>query len=228
MAASFNRNRFLQAIQHWIADDNQALRVIEKPSFRQLIAIANPLAESCLWKSHTSLREHIIAEYKTFIPSVIAHLSRATTLIHVSFDNWTSPGNKKAITGICVHHLNQFGDPEDYLLGLPVLLGHHSGANIASIVSSTLQDFKIDGERLGYFVLDNATNNDTAVEVMADKFDFFAPHRRLRCTCHIINLVAQTVIWGKDRDIFENEQVNLHVRFTCSDQPQIIPEKERC
>ena len=62
MAASFNRNRFLQAIQYWVADDNQALRVIEKPSFLRLIAIANPFAESCLWKSHTSLREHIITE----------------------------------------------------------------------------------------------------------------------------------------------------------------------
>ena len=26
-------------------------------------------------------------------------------------------------------------------------------------------------------ISDNATNNDTAVEVMADKFDFFAPYR---------------------------------------------------
>ena len=52
---------------------------------------------------------------------------------------------------------------------------------------------------------------------MADEFDFFAPYRRLRCTCHIINLVAQTVIWGKDRDMFENEHVNLHVRLTCAD-----------
>ena len=176
MAASFNRNRFLQAIQHWVADDNQALRVIEKPSFHRLIAIANPLAESCLWKSHTSLREHIIAEYKTFIPLVITHLSRASTLIHISFNNWTSPGNKKAVTGICVHHLNEVGEPEDYLLSLLILLGHHSGANIASIIHLTLRDFKIDGERLGYFVLDNATNNDAAVKIMADKFNFFAPY----------------------------------------------------
>ena len=99
-----------------------------------------------------------------------------STLIHISFDNWTAPATRRPLQG----SVNEAGEPEDYLLGLPILLGNHSRANIASIVSSTLQDFKVDGERLGYFVLDNTTNNDAAVEVMADEYKFFAPYRRPR------------------------------------------------
>ena len=211
LAGSFNRTRFLRAVTHWIADDNQSLRAIEKPSFRALVQAANPLAESYLWKSHVSLRDHIIAEYKALIPAVVEHLHKATTLIHLSFDNWTSTGNKKAITGICVHHLDEAAKPVDYLLGLPVLHGQHSGANIGSLVSETLKAFEIDRERVGYFVLDNATNNDVAVEFLAEDLSFYAPYRRLRCTCHILNLAAQVIIWGKDKDSFENEELNINV-----------------
>jgi hypothetical protein len=140
---------------------------------------------------------------------VADYLRKARSLIHITFDNWTSIGGKRALTGICVHHLDEAGVLQDYVLGLPILSGQHSGANIASIVSSTLQTFGITKEQLGYFVLDNATNNDKAMEALADEFSFSPRHRRLRCTCHILNLGAQQVIFGKDREAFENSGINL-------------------
>ncbi|KAI1521145.1 hypothetical protein PtrSN002B_012428, partial [Pyrenophora tritici-repentis] len=33
--------------------------------------------------------------------------------------------------------------------------------------------------------------------------------RRLRCCCHILNLGAQLVIWGKDRSAYENDAAHL-------------------
>lgn len=212
IASSFSQKRFFDAVKNWIIADNQALRVIEIPSFRHMISTANPLAEQVLWNSHNTLRSHILAEYYSYVPAVIEHLKRARSLIHITFDNWTTSGGKRALTGICVHHLNEDGDVEDYLLGLPQLHGEHSGDNIASVVNSVLQNFRIDRERLGYFVLDNATNNDTAMESLGVEYDFFAPHRRLRCTCHILNLGAQRVIFGRDKDSFENLDSNLAVR----------------
>lgn len=174
-----------------------------------MIAAANPLAEQSVWRSANSLRAYILAEYHAMIPAVIQHLKKARSLIHISFDNWTTYGGKRALTGICVHHLNEHGEVEDYVLGLPQLHGCHSGESIAHVVSEILQIFEIDETRLGYFVLDNATNNDTAIEALADMYNFWAPHRRLRCTCHILNLSAQLVIWGKDREAFENENLNI-------------------
>jgi hypothetical protein len=212
MAGGFSRAQFLRAVTYWIADDNQSLIAIEKPSFRSLIRAANPLAEQYLWKNHQSLRDAVITEYNSFIPAVRAHLKTATSLIHFSFDNWTSTGNKKAICGICVHHLNALGDPEDYTIGLPVLHGKHSGKNIASVVKFTLEIFQIEPYKVGYFVLDNATNNDTAVQALGEALSFNIPYKRLRCTCHILNLAAQTIIWGKDKDGFENEEQNLQVK----------------
>ena len=99
-----------------------------------------------------------------------------------------------------------------YVLGLPELHGAHSGDNIASVVATTLRTFGVDEQRVGYFVLDNAYNNDTAMSALADDFGFNISHRRLRCCCHILNLGAQVVIWGKDREAYENyATAHLHV-----------------
>ncbi|KAF2174350.1 hypothetical protein K469DRAFT_473493, partial [Zopfia rhizophila CBS 207.26] len=57
-------------------------------------------------------------------------LKKSRSLIHISFDNWTTIGGKQALTGICVHHLDESGKVLDYLLGLPQLHGKHSGENI--------------------------------------------------------------------------------------------------
>ena len=98
------------------------------------------------------------------------------------------------MTGICVHHLDAEGELQDYLLSLPELHGAHSGANIASHVGTVLRAFGVDGRRLGYFVLDNASNNDTAIATLASKFSFNLAYQQLRCCAHILNLSAQVVI----------------------------------
>ncbi|PVH91670.1 hypothetical protein DM02DRAFT_480742, partial [Periconia macrospinosa] len=71
-----------------------------------MIKAANPMAESSLWQSHNSLRDAVLREYKSYIPAVINFLKQSRSLIHISFDNWTSTGGKRALTGICVHHLD--------------------------------------------------------------------------------------------------------------------------
>ncbi|KAF7454442.1 Dimer-Tnp-hAT domain containing protein [Pyrenophora tritici-repentis] len=190
IAASFSTSRFQDALKDWVVADNQSLRVIETPQFRAMIAAVSPLAEALLWPVANYLRE-------------------ARSLIHVSFDNWTSTGGQYAFTGLCVHYLNSEGKLVDHLLGLSELHGAHTGNNIAAAATTILRLFGVDNARVGYFVLDNASNNDTAVESLAEEFGFIASERRLRCCCHILNLSAQLVIWGKDRSAYENEAAHL-------------------
>ena len=209
MAASFSNSQFQDALKDWVVADNQSLRVIETPEFRAMIAAVSPLAEALLWRSHQTLRDYIIAEYNAYIPAVANYLREARSLIHVSFDNWTSTGGQYAFTGLCVHYLNSEGKLVDHLLGLPELHGAHTGSNIAAVATTILRLFGIDNKSVGYFVLDNASNNDTAVESLAEEFGFIASERRLRCCCHILNLGAQLVIWGKDSSAYENDAAHL-------------------
>ncbi|KAI1557525.1 hypothetical protein PtrEW7m1_012171, partial [Pyrenophora tritici-repentis] len=144
------------ALKDWVVADNQSLRVIETPQFRAMIAAVSPLAEALLWRSHQTLHDYIITEYNTYIPAIANYLREARSLIHVSFDNWTSTGGQYAFTGLCVHYLNSEGKLVDHLLGLPELHGAHTGNNIAAAATTILRLFGVDNARVGYFVLDNA------------------------------------------------------------------------
>lgn len=77
---------------------------------------------------------------------------------------------------------------------------------IAQAIVETLKAYNITHNKLGYFVLDNAANNDTAITAIARDYAFEPAHRRLRCACHTLNLISQKIIRGTDKDAYHNAQ----------------------
>jgi hypothetical protein len=67
-----------------------------------------------------------------------------------------------------------------------------------------MQQFGINPPNVGYFVLDNVSNNDVTVCKLAEEMGFSASYRRLRCGSYTLNLIGQTLLWGKDADAFNN------------------------
>jgi hypothetical protein len=98
---------------------------------------------------------------------------------------------------------------------LPQLSGVYSGENMGRVVNTSFQQFGITPRTIGYFVLDNATNNDTATLYLSQEVGFNATHRRLCCTPHTINLVEQTLLCGKDADAYDNDPENLQEATKC-------------
>jgi hypothetical protein len=47
---------------------------------------------------------------------------------------------------------------------------------------------------ISYFILNNASNNDTAVLALARRIGFNATYRRLCCGPYTLNLVRQTLL----------------------------------
>jgi hypothetical protein len=80
----------------------------------------------------------------------------------------------------------------------------HTGERLAEVVQFTLTMYGITSANVGYFVLDNASNNDTAVAALALAFGLTPSHRRLRCGPHTLNLVGQIVIFGSDQAAYDN------------------------
>lgn len=72
-------------------------------------------------------------------------------------------------------------------------------------MASVLVEFGIDALRLGYFVLDNARNNDTAVAALTGEFDVNSEHRRLRCIGHVLSRVVKQLIFGATANAIETE-----------------------
>ena len=67
----------------------------------------------------------------------------------------------------------------------------HSGQNQACLVLKTFTSYDIQN-RLGYFVIDNASTNDTLMEYIAEdlkdeRIVYYLRQQRLRCNGHIIN-----------------------------------------
>jgi hypothetical protein len=147
--------------------------------------------------------------YNALLPVVKDVLSGALSKIHISFDEWTTKGDKQGFLGIVAHYVSCDGKLTDLLIALPQLLGAHSGKNMGRVVSTSLQQFGISSCTIGYFVLDNTTNNNTAILYLSQKMGFNATHYRLCCTPHTINLIRQTLLWGKDANAYNNKPKNL-------------------
>jgi hypothetical protein len=90
------------------------------------------------------------------------------------------------------------------LLGIPEL-GEHFSKTIGSETVAVLRAFGIPPEKIGYFTLDNAENNTTAMVAIGEKLGFDGRHRRGRCIGHIINLAAKALLFGNDPDAFEEQ-----------------------
>ena len=64
--------------------------------------------------------------------------------------------------------------------------------------------------QIGYFITDNTSNNDTAVDIVVGHYLSYIPYkarqgRRLRCLGHVINLSAKAFLYGKEFDAFKKD-----------------------
>ena len=75
----------------------------------------------------------------------------------------------------------------------------------AAVLYPLLKLFGIHEHNLGWFVLDNALNNDTTLVELAKKIPFIPKERRLRCFGHILNLIAESYLFGQDERSFQQE-----------------------
>ncbi|KAG9375578.1 hypothetical protein A1F94_013867 [Pyrenophora tritici-repentis] len=188
---NFNIQQFREVAVFCLLDNNLPMELLARPSFREMISLANPEAEAALWVSPRSVATYAMRLFQYMQPQIVCALSEAASKIHISFDGWTT----KVI--------------QDLPIALPHLAGSHTGDAIADTIKKTLQEYSIGSDKLGYFVLDNAANNDTAVSSLAHAYDFNAAHRRLRCGPHTLNLIGQAIIFGSNQEAYNNNDEQL-------------------
>lgn len=163
-------------------------------------------------KSSSTVRSWIQQSFAANKQSIKEALSNSVSSIHISFDLWTSPNNL-ALLGVVGYWLNEEGILQHSLLGLRRLLGAHSGENQGSTVWLIVKDYQIDNS-LGYFTLDNASNNVTALRFIQTQINnqsdtisegsqlstnTLSTHtsRYVRCYGHVLNLVVKVFLYGR-------------------------------
>jgi hypothetical protein len=130
--------------------------------------------------------------------------------IHLSFDLWNAE-NSLAIIGVVAHYLSKDLESRTRLIAMRSIEGPHTGANQAQVIAEVIEDYEIR-DQLGYFVTDNAGNNDTAIDSLCDSLGLEAESRRLRCLGHIINLAVKAFLYGKNAESFKVEMSDLDLK----------------
>ena len=68
--------------------------------------------------------------------------------------------------GIVVHFIDAKYKLRTFLLSLPHISGRHTGVNQSELLKEIIYEFGI-GDKLGFFITDNADNNDTCIYDLA-------------------------------------------------------------
>jgi len=191
---NIDRKELKKAIVVHFAADHIPFFRIESPSFRNLLRVINPKVDSVLPKTADTMKTETMKIFAKKMPEVSTVLCNLGP-VHIAFDGWTSD-NGRSLQGIVGFVFNPFElKIMPVLLGIKEVEGKHTGANIASCISKTLDQYQIK-DKTGYYVLDNASNNDSTV----DKLEGIDSGKRLRCILHIINLCARALFSSKPDD----------------------------
>jgi hypothetical protein len=83
-------------------------------------------------------------------------------------------------------------------------LGSQTGANIADHLFDVLRDYQISSNQIAYFVVENATNNDKALQLLSERVTLDPVTSRLRCAGHIFNLVYTAILFGVDEESLDD------------------------
>ena len=104
---------------------------------------------------------------------------------------------------VCSHFISSEGTLHYILLGFKKCKARKTGANEAILVKQLLDEYGITN--LGSFMGDNAGDNDTLVEALAEHLDIDPKQSRVRCLGHIINLIIKSLLFGKGLSHLEKE-----------------------
>jgi hypothetical protein len=160
-------------------------------------------------RSPDTTHRWLIDAYTSAKVKVIKSIAKSTSKLTISFDGWKANNDALDLLRVVVHYLRDDNKLHNVVLAMCDTLGSHTGANMADQLFDVLKDFQISGNQIAYFAADNATNNDKALAVLAERVDFDPIASRLRCAGHIFNLVCIAILFGvPDKEDLEDAQID--------------------
>ncbi|EXU95156.1 hAT family dimerization domain protein [Metarhizium robertsii] len=181
LAARFDKAHFQRLLVQWIADGILSFRLSEHEALHKMLEYLNPLVrETSAHLTHKTIRTRLVNEFHAYKSHVIDTLSR-------------SPSKETF-------------QPRKIVLGLPTISVSHTGENISIAVTEVLEEFELVLQnRVGCFILDNAANNDRAVEELGRTLKWRDPaSKRIRCFGHVFHRVARAMLFINNGDSFED------------------------
>ncbi|TKA50188.1 hypothetical protein B0A49_11188, partial [Cryomyces minteri] len=138
---------FKRDLINWIAQADISFMQAASTELHKVIKSGGQYTESLLPSAGTA-RNWITTAFVQRRSQLKLKLHQARSKINLSFDIRSAPNDLD-------------------LLGLPRITGAHNGVNIARCVTAVIHEYQIE-VKLGAFQMDNASNNDTTIQELAD------------------------------------------------------------
>jgi hypothetical protein len=200
----FTRAALVRALISFVVADDQSINVIECREFRDLLLLLRSDLKDKDIPHRTKLREAIIETWDCHFKALRLELADAVGKVSFTADLW-SDKNLRSYICITAHWIarNKRSKQQELktaLIAFHNVTGKHDGANLAAVVLQLLDRAGITA-LIGWFTLDNASNNDTFVVALeallkARDIDFCAVENRIMCFAHIINICCQHLVEG--------------------------------
>ena len=132
--------------------------MVEYEEFQALIQYINNTCDEWLPYSHNIVNKWVSRIFRQEQEHIRQSLHSVKSKIHFSCDLWTSP-NSLAILGVIIHFIIENGELRQAVLGLKEVKDEHTREHLASKIMEVVEIYGI-ASKLGYFMMDNASNND--------------------------------------------------------------------
>lgn len=185
----------------WAITDDVSLNKTTSRRLRRLLSYRNPLLKPAIPSSRNTTRKWVVQAFKNHLLVVKESILTARSRITLSFDGWTSKSQFDCL-GVFAHYLDKNNCIKNVLLGLRNTYGSHTAEEIKNHLYNVITEYGID-DKLAYFVADSAIANDKALTLLENELSINADTQRLRCSCHVINLVCKAVLYGVDIDCID-------------------------
>lgn len=121
-------------------------------------------------------------------------IANARSWINIDFHAWSSDHGLSLQEVVAYFLDGKKPHLKTILLGFLQLNSHHRFEQ-AVILLGVLQNYAIDTNKLEWFVLDNSSNNNTALTKLSKTVSFDSIKERLQYAGHTINLATKTLLF---------------------------------
>jgi hypothetical protein len=172
----------------WIIHDDQALHVVDSNEFRDMIKSFNTTLHNSHIPTRNTVQSHIVERYMQDRQELKKRLQESMGRISLTTDLWSS-NSMKSFMALTLHWIARTQDGELKLMtalgGFRYVKNKHSGENIAENLINILKELDIL-DRVGGITLDNASNNDRALECFEEYLTecglkYSCEQKRVRC-----------------------------------------------
>lgn len=124
----------------WLTYHNLPFNLVNSERFRRLLLYNNPSLQEGQIPTSKTLINLLVSEYKRALEPVCKLLQSARSMVHFTFDGWTSRQNTSFL-GINVRFIDRDCTQWRMLLALPALRKRHTGEALADEVADTIYVF---------------------------------------------------------------------------------------